>query len=110
MSDFKYRVVLFTQKGCPACEAMSGPWAKAAGEIAEEYPELAVGWGQYDVSEEGWDFLESLVPGTSANGTPEIAIFDADCELIGFNGDGIMPASQLKDFVINSIKGGHASS
>ena len=43
--EFKYRVVLFVQPGCPACEAMKPIWAKVAGEIEEEYPELRAGWG-----------------------------------------------------------------
>jgi thiol-disulfide isomerase/thioredoxin len=104
MSEFKYRVVLFGQPGCPACDAMAPIWAKVAGEVAEEYPELQVGWGEMDVQEDGWGFLESLVPGQSGNGTPEIAIFGPESELVAFNGDGIMPASQLKDFVIKSCK------
>jgi thiol-disulfide isomerase/thioredoxin len=103
--EFKYRVVFFTQSGCPACDAMSPIWAKVAGEVAEEYPELRVGWGEYDVLEDNWEFLESLVPGTSGQGTPEFAVFDNECELIAFNGDGIMAASQLKDFIISSIHG-----
>ena len=83
-----------------------GPiYAKVAGEVAEEYPELRVGWGEYDVLEDNWEFLESLVPGTSGQGTPEFAVFDNECELIAFNGDGIMAASQLKDFIISSIHG-----
>lgn len=104
MDEFKYRVVMFTSSGCPACDAMKPIWAKVAGEVAEEYPELQVGWGEMDVLEDGWEFLESLVPGQSGNGTPEIAIFGPESELVAFNGDGIMPASQLKDFVINSCK------
>jgi thiol-disulfide isomerase/thioredoxin len=106
MTDFNYRVVLFTQSGCPACSALKPIWAQTAGEISEEYPELHVGFGEYDVAEDGWEFLESLVPGTSGQGTPEIAIFDEECELVSFNGDGIMPASQLKSWIVNSIKGG----
>jgi thiol-disulfide isomerase/thioredoxin len=105
MSDFKYRVVLFRQSGCPACDAMAPIWAKVAGEVAEEYPELQVGWGEFDVLSDNWEFLESLVPGESGNGTPEIAVFDSDCELIAFNGEGIMPASQLKDFVVKACRG-----
>ena len=104
MDEFKYRVVLFGQPGCPACDAMKPIWVKVAGEVAEEYPELRVGWGEMDVLEDGWGFLESLVPGQSGNGTPEIAIFGPESELVAFNGDGIMPASQLKAFVINSCK------
>jgi hypothetical protein len=83
---------------------MKPVWAKVAGEISEEYPELRVGWGEMDVQEDGWEFLESLVPGESGNGTPEFAIFDGDCELVAFNGDGIMAASQLKDFVISALR------
>jgi thiol-disulfide isomerase/thioredoxin len=104
-SDFKYRVVFFTQNGCPACDAMKPIWAKVAGEVAEEYPELRVGWGEYNVLDDNWEFLESLVPGTSGQGTPEFAVFDNECELVAFNGDGIMAASQLKDFIISSIHG-----
>lgn len=103
-SEFKYRVVFFTQKGCPACEAMRTVWSKVAGEVAEEYPELRVGWGMFDVLEDNWEFLESLVPGESGQGTPEFAVFDAECNLVAFNGEGIMAASQLKDFVLTSIR------
>jgi thiol-disulfide isomerase/thioredoxin len=102
--EFRYRVVLFRQPGCPACEAMTPIFAQVAGEVEEEYPELRVGWGEFDVLEDNWEFLESLVPGESGNGTPEFAVFDEECDLIAFNGDGIMPASQLKDFVISSIR------
>lgn len=106
MTDFKYRVVLFTQGGCPACSALKPIWAQVAGEISEEYPELHVGFGEYDVGEEGWEFLESIQPGISGQGTPEIAIFDEECDLVAFNGDGIMPATQLKSWVVSSIRGG----
>jgi hypothetical protein len=83
---------------------MTPIFAQVAGEVEEEYPELRVGWGEFDVLEDNWEFLESLVPGESGNGTPEFAVFDEDCELVAFNGEGIMPASQLKDFVISSIR------
>lgn len=106
MSEFKYRAVIFKQSGCPACSAMAPVWAKVAGEMAEEYPEYNIGWGEYDVAEDNWAFLESLMPDISGQGTPEIAIFDSDYDLIGFNGDGIMAASQLKDFILNSIQSG----
>jgi hypothetical protein len=79
-------------------------WAKVAGEVSEEYPELRVGWGEMNVLDDSWEFLETLVPGESGNGTPEIAVFNSECELVAFNGEGIMPASQLKDFVIRSCK------
>jgi thiol-disulfide isomerase/thioredoxin len=101
--SFKYRAVLFTQPGCPACEAMKPIWAKVAKEISEEYPELHVGWGEMNVLDDSWEFLESLTE-NSGQGTPEIAIFDEECNLVAFNGDGIMPASQLKDFVVKSLK------
>ena len=104
-TQFRYRAVLFTMPGCPACEAMKPIWGKVAGEIAEEYPEYNVGWGEYNVLDDDWEFLESLVPGESGQGTPEIALFDEDSELIGFNGDGIMPASQLKSWIISTIEG-----
>ena len=103
--NFKFRAVLFKSEGCPACSAMSPIWAKVAGEIAEEYPEYNVGWGEYDVLSDDWEFLESLVPGESGQGTPEIALFDEEAELIGFNGAGIMPASQLKSWIISTIEG-----
>lgn len=103
-SEFKYRVVLFKQPGCPACEAMAPIFARVAGEIADEYPQLRVGWGEMNVLDDGWEFIESLIPGESGQGTPEIAIFDEECNLIGYNGDGIMAASQLKDFVLNTLK------
>lgn len=105
MSDsFKYRIVMFTQPGCSACDAMKPIWAQVAGEIDAEYPELRAGWGEYDVTEDGWEFPESLIPGESGQGTPEIAIFDEDCELVAFNGDGIIPASVLRDFIIKNCK------
>lgn len=105
MSEFKYRVVFFHSNGCPACDAMRPIWSKVAGEVSEEYPELAIGWGEFNVLDDNWEFLESLVPGTSGQGTPEFAIFDSDSEMVAFNGEGIMAASQLKDFVITSIQG-----
>lgn len=104
MSEFKFRVVLFQQPGCPACDAMKPIWARVAGEVAEEYPERHIGWGEMNVLDDSWEFLESLVPDVSGQGTPEIAIFDSECDLVAFNGDGIMAASQLKDFVINNTK------
>ena len=104
-TQFRYRAVLFTMPGCPACSAMMPIWATVAGEIAEEYPEYNVGWGEYDVLSDDWEFLESLVPGESGQGTPEIALFNEDSELIGFNGAGIMPASQLKSWIISTIEG-----
>jgi thiol-disulfide isomerase/thioredoxin len=103
-SEFKYRVVLFVQPGCPACEAMKPIWAKVAGEVEEEYPELRVGWGTMDVLDDDWQFLESLVPDESGQGTPEVAIFDEECNLLAYDGSGIMAASQLKDFVIKNTK------
>lgn len=104
--DFKYRAVIFSQPGCPACNAMKPVWAKVAGEIAQEYPELHVGFGEMDVTNDDWEFLESLTP-ESGQGTPEIAVFDEECELIGFEGSGVLAASQLKDFLLTSILGGH---
>jgi thiol-disulfide isomerase/thioredoxin len=101
-NQFKYRAVIFTTPGCSACAAMKPIWAQVAGEMAEEYPQHRVGWGEYNVLEDDWEFLESLTP-ESGQGTPEIAIFDEDGQLVGFNGDGIMPASQLKDFILTSI-------
>lgn len=103
-SNFKYRVVLFVQPGCPACEAMKPIWSKVAGEVEEEYPELRVGWGIMNVLDDDWQFLESLVPDESGQGTPEVAIFDEECNLLAYNGSGIMAASQLKDFVIKNTK------
>lgn len=101
--EFKYRAVLFTQPGCPACDAMKPIWAQTAGQVAEEYPEYRVGWGEMNVLDDNWAFLESLTE-ESGQGTPEIAIFDEDDELIAFNGEGIMPVTQLKDFIISSIQ------
>lgn len=101
--EFKYKVVLFTQPGCPACELMKVTYAKVAGEIHDEYPELEVGFGQQNVLEDGWEFLDSL-SSESGEGTPEIAVFNAEAELIGFNGAGILAHSELKSFILNSIK------
>jgi thiol-disulfide isomerase/thioredoxin len=99
---FKYRAVLFINPGCSACEAMKPIWRQVAKEMSEEYPHHRIGWGEYNVLDDNWEFLESLTE-ASGQGTPEIAIFDEEAELIGFNGDGIMPASQLKDFILKSI-------
>jgi thiol-disulfide isomerase/thioredoxin len=56
MSDsFKYRIVMFTQPGCPACDAMKPIWAQVAGEIDTEYPELHAGWGEYNVLDDNWE-------------------------------------------------------
>ena len=101
-NQFKYRAVIFTTPGCSACSAMKPIWAQVAGEIAEEYPQHRVGWGEFNVLDDNWEFLESLTP-ESGQGTPEFAVFDEDGDLIGFNGEGIMPASQLKSFILNSI-------
>jgi thiol-disulfide isomerase/thioredoxin len=102
-SEFKYRVVLFTQPGCAACNAMKVVWQQVAGELADEYPEHRIGFGEMNVQDDNWEFLESLTQ-ESGQGTPEIAVFDEECDLIGFNGEGIMAASQLKDFILSSIQ------
>ena len=104
MSEFHYRAILFTQPGCPACEAMKPIWAKVAGQLEEEYPEYRIGWGDMNVLDDNWEFLESIKPGESGQGTPEVAVFNEDCELIGFNGNGIMAASELKDFILKTIR------
>jgi hypothetical protein len=57
-----------------------------------------------DVLDDDWQFLESLVPDESGQGTPEVAIFDEECNLLAYDGSGIMAASQLKDFVIKNTK------
>jgi hypothetical protein len=54
--------------------------------------------------DDNWEFLESLIPGESGQGTPEIAIFDEQSDLIAFNGDGIIPASQLREFIVKNCK------
>jgi thioredoxin-related protein len=102
-NEFKYRAVIFTTPGCSACEAMKPIWAQAAGEMADEYPEYRIGWGEFNVLDDNWEFLESLTE-DSGQGTPEIAVFDEEGELIGFNGEGIMPVTQLKDFILGSIR------
>lgn len=98
--QFKYRVVFFKQPGCSACNAMKPIWSEAANEIAEEYPHYSVGFGEWDVSTDNWEFCDQI----KCDGTPNFAVFDEDANLLGLNTDGTLAKSQLKDFIINSIE------
>jgi hypothetical protein len=100
--EFKYRVVFFHQPGCVACNAMKPIWAETANEIAEEHPELRVGFGEWDVTSDDWDFCDQI----QCDGTPNFAVFNEEAELLGLNTDGTLAKTQLKNFVLNSIEEG----
>jgi thioredoxin-related protein len=96
---FKYRVVFFKQPSCPACEAMKPIWAQSANEISEEYPHYKVGFGEWDVTSDDWEFCDKI----ECDGTPNFAVFDEEGSLLGLNTDGMLSPGQLKDFITNSI-------
>ncbi len=98
--EFKYRVVFFHQPGCVACNAMKPVWSEAANEIANEYPHYAIGFGEWDVSSDDWEFCDQI----ECDGTPNFAVFGEDSELLGLNTDGILAKSQLKDFIIGAVE------
>lgn len=100
--EFKYRVVFFKQPGCVACNAMNPIWAESAKELGEEYPHYHIGFGEWDVSTDNWEFCDQV----QCDGTPNFAVFDEEAELLGLNTEGILAKSQLKDFIINSIEAG----
>ena len=99
-TKFKYRVVFFKQPSCAACEAMKPIWAEAANEIAEEYPHLKVGFGEWDVTLDDWAFCDKI----ECDGTPNFAAFDADGILLGLSTEGMMAKGQLKDFIMGCIE------
>jgi hypothetical protein len=93
---FKYRVVFFKQKSCPACSAMSPIWNEVSSEIHEEYPYLNVGFGEWDVLSDNWEFADSL----GVDGTPNFAVFGEEAELLGLNTDGMLTKTELKNFIL----------
>jgi len=97
---FKYRVVFFKQPTCVACETMKPLWAQVANEIATDYPHYAVGFGEWDVTSDDWEFCDKV----GCDGTPNFAVFDEEGALLGLNTDGMLAAGQLKDFIIKSIE------
>ncbi len=97
---FKYRVVFFKQPSCAACEAMKPIWTKSANDIAEEYPHYKVGFGEWDVAADDWEFCDKI----ECDGTPNFAVFDESGNLLGLNTEGMMAVGQLKDFIIGAIE------
>lgn len=100
MSEFKHRVVFFKQLSCPACYAMNPIWSEVASQIAEEYPFEKIGFGEWDVNSDDWEFADSL----GVDGTPNFAVFDQDANLIGLNTEGMLSKSELKSFILESIQ------
>jgi thioredoxin-related protein len=98
--EFKYRVVFFHQPGCVACNAMKPIWADAAQELSEEYPHYRIGFGEWDVASDDWEFCDKI----GCDGTPNFAIFSEESELLGLNVDGVLAKTQLKDFIIKNIE------
>jgi hypothetical protein len=76
-------------------------WEITANEIAEEYPHLNIGFGEWDVTQDDWAFADSV----NADGTPNFCVFDEGTTLLGLNTEGIISKSELKDFIINSVEG-----
>lgn len=99
--EFNYRVVFFKQHGCAACSAMEPIWIEAANELSEEYPELGIGFGEWDVQTDSWQLCDSV----GCDATPNFAVFDAGAELLGLNTDGILSKSELKSFILSAIEG-----
>ena len=97
--QFKSRSVFFKQPSCAACEAMKPIWAQVANEINEEYPHQKIGFGEWDVTSDNWEFCDKI----ECDGTPNFAVFDEEGGLLGLNTEGIMAAGQLKDFIMGSI-------
>ena len=97
---FKYRVVFFKQPSCSACEAMKPIWAKVANEISDEYPHYSVGFGEWDVTTDDWEYCDKI----ECDGTPNFSVFNEDGDLLGLNTEGMMAPGQLKDFIINAIE------
>lgn len=100
MSSFKHRVVFFKQLSCPACAAMTPLWTEVASEIAEEFPYEKIGFGEWDVNSDNWEFADSI----GVDGTPNFAVFDVDANLVGLNTEGMISKSELKSFIMESVK------
>jgi hypothetical protein len=98
--EFKYRVVFFHQPGCVACNAMKPIWSEAAGELHEEYPHYRLGFGEWDVTTDNWEFCDQI----ECDGTPNFAVFDEEAGLLGMNTEGILAKTQLKDFIVSAIE------
>jgi len=98
---FSYRVVFLHQPGCPACHAMTPIWESAANELAEEYPHLNIGFGEWDVTNDDWAMCESV----GCDGTPNFVVFDEGTTLLGLNTEGIVSKTELKNFILNSVEG-----
>jgi hypothetical protein len=99
-TQFKYRVVFFKQPTCVACETMKPIWVEVANKICEEYPHYNVGFGEWDVTSDDWEFCDKI----ECDGTPNFAVFDEEGVLLGINTEGMLAAGQLKDFIITSIE------
>jgi hypothetical protein len=97
--NFSYRVVFFHQKSCVACRTMEPIWNKVKAEIAEEYSYLNIGFGDWDVNDDNWEFIDMI----GGDGTPNFAVFNEESELLGLNTEGMLPESKLKDFILASI-------
>ena len=96
--EFKHRVVFFKQTHCPACSAMSPIWTDVASDIAEQFPYENIGFGEWDVNSDNWEFADQI----GVDGTPNFAVFNSDAELVGLNTDGIISKSELKAFILSS--------
>ena len=99
-SKFEYRVIFFKQPACVACEAMKPIWVEVANQICKEYPHYKVGFGEWDVTSDDWEFCDKI----ECDGTPNFAVFDDDGALLGINTEGMLAAGQLKAFVVTSIE------
>jgi len=97
---FKYRIVFFKQPSCAACEAMRPIWSQVANEISEEYTHYKVGFGEWDVTSDDWEFCDKI----ECDGTPNFAIFNEEGVMLGLSTEGMMPVTQLKDFILEGIK------
>ena len=73
-TQFKYRVVFFKQPTCVACETMKPIWVEVANKICEEYPHYNVGFGEWDVTSDDWEFCDKI----ECDGTPNFAVFDEE--------------------------------
>lgn len=99
--DFTYKVVFFKQPGCVACGAMEPIWSEVAAELAQSHPHYNIGFGTWDVTNDNWEFCDAV----GCDGTPNFIVLDDDNNLLKLNTEGILPASQLKDFILNAIEG-----
>jgi hypothetical protein len=75
-------------------------WVEVANKICEEYPHYNVGFGEWDVTSDDWEFCDKI----ECDGTPNFAVFDEEGILLGINTEGMLAAGQLKDFIITSIE------